>query len=230
MIHNHLKPLIYVSIILLSCLFTAGLNVLHSKFILGMNPAPVTFTVPVFAGIIFGLLIAHINSLSHKLSLMAYTDSLTHIYNRMFINDYLDTEIDKARRYDGLFSLIFFDIDHFKEVNDRYGHQTGDDVLRSIAKIVNEANRSSDIFARYGGEEFIIFAASTDLEGATLHAERLRSDIERYPFIPGQHVTCSFGVVQYRPESDDLSSLIKRVDMAMYQAKHEGRNKVVAAA
>jgi diguanylate cyclase (GGDEF)-like protein len=218
----------YLLIIIACCVFTSSLNVLHSLYILDVGLIPASFIIPVFAGMVFGALIAHVLTLSSRLTEMAYTDSLTRIYNRMYINRYLETEMDKVRRYGGEFSLIFFDIDHFKAINDRYGHQVGDDVLRGITRIVDEANRSSDVFARYGGEEFLIYTASTDLAGAMRHAERLRADIASYPLLDGSVVSCSFGVAQFDAKRDDLGSLIRRVDMAMYQAKREGRNRVVA--
>ncbi len=224
-----MKAVNYILIILIASLFTAGLNVLHARYALNIPLTAKSFIAPVFAGVIFGAMLAHIKLLSERLAEMAYIDSLTNIFNRTHFVEYLTTEIDKVKRYGGKFSIIFFDIDHFKHINDHYGHQTGDDVLRSIGKIVSNANRGADVFARYGGEEFIILASSTDLQGAGQHAERLRQDIEAYPFVPHIKITSSFGVTEFRPESDDLTSLIKRADVALYQAKSNGRNNVVLA-
>lgn len=219
----------YIVIILLCCVFTAGLNILHTLYILEMDLSVEAFITPVIAGVIFGYLLTHNKLLSDELARMAHTDSLMQIYNRMHFNEYLETEIGKVKRYGGFFSIIFFDIDHFKDINDRYGHQVGDEVLKLLAAVVNNANRDSDVFARYGGEEFVILATSTDLKGATQHAERLRKDIARYPFIPNSSMTASFGVTEFRPETDDLAALVKRADEALYRAKRNGRNQVVSA-
>ena len=220
--------LFYLLIILFSCVLTAALNVLHSTFILRIPLTPQSFIIPVFAGALFGLMLAQINMLRRRLGEMAYTDPLTGITNRIQFNRFLEAEMEKTRRYGGVFSIIFFDIDHFKHINDEYGHLTGDRILRELTERVHHANRSSDIFARYGGEEFIILATATDLHGAELHAERLRTEISESVFSGDIHVSCSFGVTEFDPENDNATSLINRADAAMYAAKHDGRNKVVA--
>ncbi len=220
--------LFYLLIILFSCVLTAGLNVLHSTFILRIPLTPRSFIIPVFAGAVFGLMLAHINMLRRKLGEMAYTDPLTGITNRIQFNRFLEAEMEKTRRYGGVFSVIFFDIDHFKSINDKYGHLTGDAILCELTERVHRVNRSSDIFARYGGEEFIILATATDLHGASLHAERLRSEISESVFSDNIQVTCSFGVTEFDPKNDTATSLINRADAAMYAAKHDGRNRVVA--
>jgi diguanylate cyclase (GGDEF)-like protein len=189
----------------------------------------VSFIIPVFAGLLFGLLLAHIKLLSEKLSKMAYTDSLTKIYNRLHFAHFLDAEIDKVKRYGGTFSIIFFDLDNFKEVNDNFGHLVGDEVLEKVTEIVSDANRSADIFARYGGEEFIILAPETDLSGASIHAERLRNDIESYEFQTIGHITSSFGVAEFNAVDDNVESILERADIALYMAKDLGRNRVEKA-
>ena len=206
-----------------------ALNIIHNTYILKIEYTAISFLIPIFAGLLFGLMLAHIKVLSKKLKTMAYTDSLTHIYNRLHFAHFLDAEIDKVKRYGGTFSIIFFDLDHFKEVNDNYGHSVGDDVLEKITAIVSAANRKADIFARYGGEEFIILTPETDLEGALVHAERLRSDIDKFDFKTVDHVTSSFGVTEFIAKTDDLESLLDRVDIALYQAKDFGRNRVEKA-
>ncbi len=215
--------LLYIS---LSSFFTAILNIVHTKYVLHIDFTATAFIIPLFAGILFGAMLAHIKILSEKLSKIAYTDSLTHIYNRLHFAHFLDAEIDKVKRYGGIFSIIFFDLDHFKEVNDNYGHLAGDMVLEEITKIVSSANRSADIFARYGGEEFIILTPETDLSGALIQAERLRNDIEKHEFKTIGHVTSSFGVTEFKVETDTVESLLDRVDKALYQAKEYGRNRV----
>ena len=220
------KVLVYFLYIAISCLFTSGLNIIHAEYLLNIPLTPAAFITPIIAGLLFGYLLARIKLLHQQMSLMAYTDPLTNIYNRLHFGHFLDAEIDRVKRYGGTFSIIFFDLDRFKEVNDEYGHLVGDEVLKRVAEIVEKANRNADIFARYGGEEFIILAPATDIAGARAHAERLRNDIEHYRFSEISHLTCSFGVAEYKPDADDVMSLFKRADTALYNAKKLGRNRV----
>ncbi len=218
--------LLYVS---LCCFITAILNIVHTAYILKITFTVNTFIIPSIAGLSFGLMLAHIKLLSTELKKMAFTDSLTHIYNRLHFAHFLDTEIDKVKRYGGTFSIIFFDLDHFKEVNDNYGHLVGDEVLEQVTKIVSSANRSADIFARYGGEEFIILTPETDLSGALAHAERLRECIEKFTFRTAGHITSSFGIAEFNAEKDSVESILERADKALYMAKDYGRNRVEKA-
>jgi diguanylate cyclase (GGDEF)-like protein len=220
------KLLVYFLYIAISCLFTSGLNIIHAEYMLNIPLTPAAFITPIIAGLLFGYLLARIKLLHQQMSLMAYTDPLTNIYNRLHFGHFLDAEIDRVKRYGGTFSIIFFDLDRFKEVNDEYGHLVGDEVLKRVAEIVEKANRNADIFARYGGEEFIILAPATDIAGARVHAERLRNDIEHHRFSEISHLTCSFGVAEYKPDADDVTSLFKRADTALYNAKKLGRNRV----
>ncbi len=223
------KLLTYMLYVGLCCLITAILNIIHTLYVLKINLSTSSFIIPIFAGLLFGFMLAHIKVLSEKLSTMAYTDSLTHIYNRLHFAHFLDAEIDKVKRYGGNFSIIFFDIDHFKDVNDTFGHHAGDEVLEKITEIVSNANRSADIFARYGGEEFIILTPETNLSGALIHAERLRNDIEKFNFQSIGHISSSFGVTEFNAEKDDVDSLLERADKALYMAKEYGRNRVEKA-
>jgi len=219
----------YVFYVSLSCFLTTILNIIHTVYALRIEFTPVSFVIPTLAGLLFGLLLAHIKILSAKLSKIAYTDSLTHIYNRLHFAHFLDVEIDKAKRYGSKFSIIFFDLDHFKKVNDNFGHMVGDEVLEEITKLVSRANRSADIFARYGGEEFIILTPETDINGALIHAERLRNEIEKYEFDKVGHITSSFGVTEFITEKDTVETLLDRADKALYLAKEYGRNRVERA-
>lgn len=223
------KVKIYAVFIIMSCVFTIALNIVHTLFFLKINISLASFVIPIIAGICFGYLLSNIKILSKQLLHIAYTDPLTQIYNRLPFHNLLEAEIDKINRYGGICSIIFFDIDHFKVINDKYGHLTGDEALKKLSEIVNTLNRNSDVFARYGGEEFIILASSTNLEGATIHAERLREEIEKTAFINAGTITCSFGVVEFVKGSDDFTSIIKRADSALYDAKRKGRNCVVQA-
>lgn len=223
------KVKIYALFISMSCVLTIMLNIVHTLFILKINITLASFIIPVIAGIFFGYLLSNIKILSKQLMHIAYTDSLTQIYNRLPFGHFLEAEIDKINRYGGTCSIIFFDIDNFKAINDKFGHLTGDETLKKLSEIVNTLNRNSDVFARYGGEEFIILASSTNLEGATIHAERLREEIEKTKFKNAGTITCSFGVVEFIKGSDDFTSIIKRADRALYDAKDKGRNCVVQA-
>lgn len=220
------KLLTYALYISISCFFTAILNIIHTIYVLRIEFTAASFLIPIFTGLLFGFMLAHIKVLSTRLRGMAYTDSLTNIYNRLHFAHFLDAEIDKVKRYGGKFSIIFFDLDHFKEVNDNYGHLAGDEVLEQVTVLVSKANRSADIFARYGGEEFIILAPETDLSGALIHAERLRNDIENFEFKTVGHITSSFGVAEFDAENDDVDDLLERADKALYMAKEFGRNRV----
>jgi diguanylate cyclase (GGDEF)-like protein len=218
--------LLYIS---LCGFFTTLLNIIHMQYVLRIDLTATAFIIPVLTGILFGSMLAHIKILSKQLSNLAYTDSLTHIYNRLHFAHFLDAEIDKVKRYGSTFSIIFFDLDHFKAVNDRYGHRVGDKVLEQVTNIVSNANRNADIFARYGGEEFILLTPETDLSGALIHAERLRHDIEKHVFDKVGHVTSSFGVTEFIADSDSVETLLDRADKALYLAKEFGRNRVEKA-
>ena len=155
-------------------------------------------------------------------------DALTKIYNRHGVNEILNQKLEEFKRDKRNLSIIFFDIDLFKNVNDVYGHDIGDYVLENITKLVSAEIRSSDIFARWGGEEFIIFLPNTKIDNAKEIAEKLRQIIEEHSFSSVEKVTCSFGVTQLL-EDDTKTSFLKRVDELLYKAKNNGRNCVVSA-
>jgi diguanylate cyclase (GGDEF)-like protein len=223
------KLFIYLYYISLACCVTVLLNIIHMLVALKIELTVVSFIIPIIVGLLFGFMLARIKTLSTTMTEIAHTDSLTHIYNRLHFAHFLDVEIDKAKRYGSTFSIIFFDLDHFKDVNDNFGHLVGDKVLEKVTEIVSKANRSADIFARYGGEEFIILAPETDCNGARNHAERLRRDIEKFEFETAGHITSSFGVTEFIAESDNLEILLDRADKALYLAKEYGRNRVEKA-
>ena len=155
----------------------------------------------------------------------ANTDSLTGLFNRRKGWEVIEQEMNRARRYHRPVSLIMFDIDHFKAINDTYGHLAGDHVLKTIAKTIQEKLRSTDTFVRWGGEEFMIISAETDLSGARQLAERLRKSIENCSVRNMSRLTASFGVTQFTA-SDNFDSFTQRVDAKLYDAKSTGRNKV----
>lgn len=165
---------------------------------------------------------------NHKLKLeyMANTDQLTQIANRSKFKIILEKEIESYKRDKRPFSIIFFDIDHFKHINDTFGHKEGDNVLKQLSKLVSTNIRSSDMVARWGGEEFIVLCTNSDLLSTKLVAEKLRKLIEFTDFGITQKVTCSFGVSEFNKDlNEDL--VIKLADDNLYKAKESGRNKVV---
>ncbi|WP_457643275.1 GGDEF domain-containing protein [Persephonella sp.] len=167
----------------------------------------------------------NIRTRSEKFRILSETDALTGIYNKGKFNQVLEEELKKVKRYGRPLGIILFDIDHFKKINDTYGHQVGDYVLKTIAKIVKENIRDTDTFARWGGEEFVILAPETDLNGLKILAEKLRKTIEEYPFEHVEKVTSSFGITEAVPE-DTTDTVIRRADEALYLAKERGRNRV----
>lgn len=155
----------------------------------------------------------------------AYIDGLTGVANRNQFNIVFEKELIRAKRYDTTFSIAILDIDHFKNFNDNYGHLIGDEVLIILAQKCVESIRTSDFFARWGGEEFVLLCPQTKLDEAVSLANKLRKTIESLEHKTAGVVTCSFGVTEYR-DSDDLNSLFKRCDEALYTAKEKGRNRV----
>ncbi|MBI1883296.1 MAG: GGDEF domain-containing protein [Chlamydiae bacterium] len=162
----------------------------------------------------------------------AIRDSLTGLYNRRFLKDYLEKEFDKSRRYPLAFSLLFLDVDHFKRLNDKWGHLVGDRVLQRIAKILSCYSRGADLVARFGGEEFVVVMSQTLGRVAMEVADRLRVHIKTQEFlIPGSkeivHVTVSGGIATCPSDALDADELLRQADEALYMAKEEGRNRII---
>ncbi|MGZ8096199.1 MAG: GGDEF domain-containing protein [Methylosarcina sp.] len=170
-------------------------------------------------------------TLFHQALKKAYTDPLTQTHNRTSFDDSIKREMSLAIRNTQSLSLIFLDIDHFKAINDTYGHECGDTTLVLSAKWIKESLRDSDIVFRYGGEEFVMLLSGTDANGAELLAERIRASIENHTIAYGMEIlkiTASLGVSTLR-DNDTLKSFVQRADKAMYIAKNKGRNQVVVA-
>jgi two-component system cell cycle response regulator len=166
-----------------------------------------------------------------ELQVMASTDMLTNVHNRRSLFELGNKQLNIARRYQRPLTLIILDVDHFKNINDTYGHAAGDIVLINIAKACKTLLRTADIFGRYGGEEFVAVCPETDMDGTAKLAERLRELIENMtiPEINGlPKVTISLGVAELADNDTDITHAINRADKALYQAKLSGRNKVVA--
>lgn len=164
-----------------------------------------------------------------ELAIFSQTDGLTQLFNRNHWQQCIEAEFKRYTRNKHASSLVMLDIDHFKTVNDDYGHLVGDDVIRHLAKLIREQVRGTDISARYGGEEFIILLADTDAKGGLIFAERLRKTVEEsvviYNGIEVQY-TISLGVAQFEPSYISATHWLEYADNALYQSKDNGRNKV----
>ncbi len=165
-------------------------------------------------------------SFERKLEELATTDLLTGLYNRRKFEESLLKEIEEAKRYSKTFSIILLDIDHFKEINDTYGHQVGDYILQTIAKLIRRILRRTDSVARWGGEEFVIILPNGKIQGAFQLAERLRKTVEETKFPIDKRCTISLGVTEYQV-GDTPHSILKRADLALYAAKQNGRNRTI---
>lgn len=165
------------------------------------------------------------------------TDPLTKVYNRRYLERRLDEEVARSRRYSLDLSVLMLDLDHFKRVNDSYGHQAGDITLSTISSLLKADLRDLDIVARYGGEEFLVICTNTAIDGAAQVAERLRRLIELYQIqVPDSaggsqiiRISASIGVASFSASLDSREKLVQAADKALYRAKSEGRNRVIVS-
>jgi diguanylate cyclase (GGDEF)-like protein len=167
---------------------------------------------------------------NEQLALLSRTDSLTQLNNRGYWEDAASQEFRRLQRTRADASLVMFDIDHFKRINDSYGHPTGDEAIRSVARVLRETIRATDIAGRYGGEEFGIVLVETDADGAMVLTERLRSAIEAMTVVHEDYkvqFTISIGFAQWDSELVSHEQWIDCADQALYEAKESGRNQVV---
>ena len=169
--------------------------------------------------------ITKIKEMEEELKRLSITDPLTRIYNRGKFHQALEEEIKRQRRYETDLTIIMFDIDHFKRVNDTFGHDVGDKILVGLVSLVHQCIRETDIFSRWGGEEFMILLPHTSLENAVKLAERIRIKVMTNHFEVVAAVTCSFGVSELLSQ-DTGETFCKRVDEALYESKRNGRNRV----
>lgn len=165
---------------------------------------------------------------------LSIRDGLTGIYNHRYFQEFLTMELSRSPRFDNGFSLMFLDIDHFKNYNDTHGHVDGDSVLCQFAHVLVGRFRKMDLVARYGGEEFVVLLPDISSREAHRLAEELRQSIENYPFKggyaqPGGKITVSIGVASFPENGSDAASLLRAVDGALYLAKNQGRNRVCVA-
>ncbi len=164
-----------------------------------------------------------------RLEYLSRVDALTQLYNRGYWESVLEQEFKRHKRYSDTASLLMMDLDHFKSINDNYGHTVGDDVLRAVANVLSTSIRETDLAGRYGGEEFGIIMAGTSLEGGLSLAERIRTRVEALTIQSGDvelTVTCSMGITVFDESLPTHEALIARADDALYQSKKNGRNQV----
>jgi diguanylate cyclase (GGDEF)-like protein len=177
-----------------------------------------------------GLVVARLVSELHRLS---RHDALTGLLNRRAIEEALDAQLSRSRRTQEPFVVMMLDLDHFKRINDRYGHPVGDLALKHIAVLLQSATRASDILGRFGGEEFVLMLPNTPLSQAQAVAEKVRNLFENSPLqteLELISISASIGVALWSESADDISRLLSRADAALFQAKVQGRNRVVTAA
>lgn len=163
---------------------------------------------------------------NQQLETLSITDRLTDVFNRRKLDEVLERECLRTQRTGSDLSLIIIDIDYFKRINDTYGHQIGDEVLRDIARILRQNVRLLDTVGRWGGEEFMIICTETPQVGAAAVAEKIRAEIEKHVFPHVEHVTASLGVAEHRHDGR-AADLVRNADQALYRAKEEGRNQVL---
>ncbi len=169
---------------------------------------------------------------NQKLEDLSNTDGLTRVINRRHFMELLELEFIRARRYGSTMSYVMIDIDHFKSVNDKFGHQAGDQALVGVAAVLRDDLRRNDLVGRYGGEEFSLLLPETGVEGARVVAERYRKRIEEKIFDLSSgplQLTASMGVAELKDTMKDTDALVRCADKALYKAKHDGRNRVMVA-
>ncbi|MBI5829835.1 MAG: diguanylate cyclase [Chloroflexi bacterium] len=169
-----------------------------------------------------------VRTLAETMTRLAHTDALVQIANRRELDETIAREVNRATRHSQPLSVIMFDLDHFKQVNDTYGHEAGDTVLKETARVVRSLLRVPDLLGRWGGEKFLVVAPQTDCAQARGLAERLRQAVAAHPLERIGSITASFGVAEYRPQEPPEARL-KRANEALYAAKQGGRNRVATA-
>ena len=176
-----------------------------------------------------------IKEIKDKLERVSTTDDLTGLHNRKYLQERLEEEISRARRYGNKLSCILFDIDYFKVVNDMYGYEWGDILLKNIANKLTAMARKEDIVTRYGDEEYLLVLPNTSEENAFLFGERFRREVEKMEFIPAgedeaHKITISGGISTYpcmKDVEEDANTVIRYAEHALYNAKHRGKNKII---
>ncbi|RTR37057.1 GGDEF domain-containing protein [Shewanella canadensis] len=231
-------------LILLILIFIAG-YIVYAKFSSVQFSQPLDLVVPIifFCGAIFVFVVCNLSLRTTRDIMQNYalkqeniTDSLMGIFNRRYLDRRLKDETERALNYSHPLSIFLIDIDHFKQVNDNYGHQVGDLVLKNIAQLIKHSLRESDVLARFGGEEFVVILPRTKDSTSYTLAERLRHVVADFKLtLPREpdseplsiNVTVSIGVAELNAQCKDCQCLIENADRALYQAKRNGRNRVI---
>ena len=216
----------------------ADIDISYVQALLRQNTLKTLLEFVIFLLVILPIVYVYVNALKQKTqeyqhvhrlymdqSKRSVTDSLTQLYNRLKLDEELEIAFEHYQKHNKPFALIMIDIDHFKAVNDRFGHQVGDTVLRHISKLLADTSRASDIVGRWGGEEFLIICQDTNVNGAYQLAEKLRASIERYVIEKEYGITASFGVGEAATDMG-RSQFLQQVDEALYEAKRKGRNRI----
>jgi diguanylate cyclase len=173
-----------------------------------------------------------IKTLNKQLERISRVDGLTGLYNRRYWEEQFELEFMREKRTDAPSSVVMLDIDHFKKINDTYGHPAGDDVIRSLAQIIQKATRATDISGRYGGEEFAILLPDTPVANVEFLTERIRRLVEKFTVIHEEHeiqFTVSIGIAGFNQSYQQYIHWLEAADKALYKAKESGRNKVILA-
>ncbi|NIM62605.1 MAG: diguanylate cyclase [Acidobacteria bacterium] len=173
-----------------------------------------------------------LETLNTQLANLATKDALTGLFNRRHFLEAIEYELAGSKRHGRTFSVLFIDLDHFKDYNDTFGHPAGDELLKGLSELFKQNSRSTTTVARYGGEEFILLVPEAPKAGATIFAERLRKTVEEHAWVDGdgkktRTVSLSIGVSTFPEDGLDAKTIIQRADEALYRAKKEGRNRVV---
>jgi diguanylate cyclase (GGDEF)-like protein len=231
------RSVIYITVIviLISNLLNGLLMLVLVGEIVWVSVAIAT-AIPLIVGVTVGYsimkMVFQLEAAHASLRLLSITDELTQSANRRYFIDCLTRELELAVRTGACFSVISFDLDDFKQVNDCYGHVAGDEVLKALSQLCRQQSRANDVFARYGGEEFAFLLPQTNAAAAQNFAERIRAGLEcsKVDYNGNQiAVTASFGVFTWSPGITDLETILVKVDGAVYQAKARGKNNIVTA-
>lgn len=207
---------------------SAALTWVQHRWVLGDASVPLlAYVLPACVGVALGAVMAWLVVGRRSAESRASTDALTRIKNRAATERSLADEVERSARYGGAFSVLVFDVDHFKTINDTHGHGAGDGVLMHLAETVSGTIRRSDVFGRWGGDEFVLIAPGVPLTGGRALAEKLRAAIADTPAPGDIRATISVGVSHY-VKGDTTESLLRRADEALYEAKRGGRNRAAS--
>ena len=233
------RGIVYTMVLLVSCtsIVSVLVTVVFSWIFLGrvsLMGSTIGFLIPLFVGSPFSYMILRLTmqleETREKLYQLSIRDELTGAYNRRYFIDQIEKEFERSRRYGSIFSVIMFDIDDFKLINDTLGHSAGDQVLQHLSQICTQHSRAVDTFVRFGGDEFVFLSPDLNAEQVIRFAERIRSLLVDQPVCYGEHeihFTVSMGCCTRTSEISDRDTLLKCMDLALYAAKNAGKDRIV---